>query len=674
MNQINFALVLHFHQPVGNFENIIDRACQFCYRPFFETLAKYPDIKANIHISGCLFDYLEKKHSDIISLIQKMVSEGRVEIVGGVYYESILTAIPGHDIKGQIDLMREKILQKFNFKIQGMWIPERVWSPELVNPIHDAGIDYIILDDIHLLRAGIARDDINNYFFTGTGTEKIAVFPSNKNLRYMIPFKLSDDILNYFRSESATKNNVLFTYGDDGEKFGEWPGTHKWVFEEKWLDNFFKMLEENKHWIRTIKLSDYLKDTNNGPKATVTIPQGSYEEMMDWSGGNWLNFLKKYPESEHMRKKMLYVSKKIKSIKEVQGKEDTRKAMISLYKGQCNCAYWHGVFGGLYLYHLRKAIYDNLIKADNELDVILHPNDKNWINIDEINLDSAGNKEIVMENKNFSIYFDPTDGGVIKEIDYKPLSLNLINTLSRKKEFYHKKIIDAKNEKQAGVHTIHEDNKIVENGVEDKLIYDKFPRYCLRNYLFTDNLSLKDAITSSIKELDNFSNKAYNASKAKQGITLSANAEILGTECTIHKKVEFSDSSTIVICYIIEKQKGAIPFQELNLAVEFNITAPYLNSDRYSYACYDKKIADVNSSGQIENCRSFGIKDSTEEFNFTLDFSQATTDILYFPVETVSQSERAYELHYQCSCILPKWKVDLSDKDRWELKINWKIN
>ena len=33
------------------------------------------------------------------------------------------------------------------------------------------------------------------------------------------------------------------------------------------------------------------------------------------------------------------------------------QARTALYRGQCNCAYWHGAFGGVYLPHLRNAIY-----------------------------------------------------------------------------------------------------------------------------------------------------------------------------------------------------------------------------------------------------------------------------------------------------------------------------
>lgn len=42
-----------------------------------------------------------------------------------------------------------------------------------------------------------------------------------------------------------------------------------------------------------------------------------------------------------------------------------KQARLELYRGQTNCPYWHGVFGGFYLPHLRSTAYSSLIKAEN---------------------------------------------------------------------------------------------------------------------------------------------------------------------------------------------------------------------------------------------------------------------------------------------------------------------
>jgi alpha-amylase len=59
--------------------------------------------------------------------------------------------------------------------------------------------------------------------------------------------------------------------GDDGEKFGLWPGTyeHCWGAQNQnpksqeptpnhgWMEEFFRALEENREWLETITLAEY---------------------------------------------------------------------------------------------------------------------------------------------------------------------------------------------------------------------------------------------------------------------------------------------------------------------------------------------------------------------------------------------------------------------------------
>ncbi|HBE44868.1 MAG TPA: hypothetical protein DDW17_05280, partial [Deltaproteobacteria bacterium] len=51
--------------------------------------------------------------------------------------------------------------------------------------------------------------------------------------------------------------------------------------------------------------------------------------------------------------------------KRVKRNENAKKL---LFMAQCNDSYWHGVFGGLYLPHLRASVYNNLIEAENRIE------------------------------------------------------------------------------------------------------------------------------------------------------------------------------------------------------------------------------------------------------------------------------------------------------------------
>ncbi|MBU1061545.1 MAG: DUF1926 domain-containing protein [Candidatus Omnitrophica bacterium] len=658
MQRINLAIALHFHQPTGNFGHIFERAYKFCYRPFLERLLSYPDIKMMFHISGCLFDFLEEKHPDTMSLIDSMVKRNQIEIMGGGYYEPILTAIPSKDVMGQIEMMSDYVEKRFKIAARGMWIAERVWDPGLAEVLYKSGMRYLVLDDEHLLRSGVKEKDIHGYFLTGKDKKKIAVFPSNKTLRYLIPFRPVQELVDYLKGISVDTEDVLLTYGDDGEKFGEWPGTYTHVYGNRWLDNFFAMLLENREWIELVHFSEYMK--RYSPQADLRINQGSYKEMMEWSGNSWSNFLSKYPESNQMHKKMLYVSSKLESEKRKKGVniKAIEKAQKYLYKGQCNCAYWHGVFGGLYLYHLRKGIYDHLIEADKIIDNILHKSDKRWIEIRKFDFDLDGKEEVVIENRDFFIYVDPQRGGVIKELDYRPLSFNLVNTLSRRREPYHKKILKSAvmQEGDSGLVTIHDDFRKFDPSFKGKFIYDKFDRCFLRTFFLQDVSNIDDLINSSYKEIGKFSNLNYRVDIENRGVTLRGLSTIKQSTVRLSKGIRIESRNEIDFTFNIRREKAFR--HNLLFGLEFNIVMPELNSERYFYRADTQKQGDLNSRGYVSRASSFGISDARNEFGISFCFSEKPGHIFYFPVETVSQSERSYDLNYQCSCIFGLWEIN----------------
>src|SRR5205085_111429 len=76
------------------------------------------------------------------------------------------------------------------------------------------------------------------------------------------------------------------------------------------------------------------------------------------------NFRAKYPETQEMYSRMLEVSRQVAEAETADG-PTLSTARQELYRAQCNCAWWHGTFGGLYLAHLRGAVYQHLIAAEN---------------------------------------------------------------------------------------------------------------------------------------------------------------------------------------------------------------------------------------------------------------------------------------------------------------------
>src|SRR5262249_54520419 len=147
--------------------------------------------------------------------------------------------------------------------------------------------------------------------------------------------------------------------------------------------------------LRTTTFADWM--AANPPTGRVYLPTASYEEMGEWTlpttaqpayhhvkhiidehkevtvgrafvrGGTWQSFMSKYPEANFMHKKMLEVSDELEEArnKATDGdRPELERGERELYRAQCNCSYWHGLFGGLYLNYLRDAVYHHLIEAE----------------------------------------------------------------------------------------------------------------------------------------------------------------------------------------------------------------------------------------------------------------------------------------------------------------------
>jgi len=701
----NFAMAIHFHQPVGNFDHVIENACNRCYVPFLKTLKKYSEIRMSLHFTGCLLEWMEKNRPEIIDMIKKMVAGRQVEIIAGGFYEPIMSSIPKRDRIRQIELLREYVHKKFKHRANGAWIAERVWEPDLPSTLYDSGIKYIILDDTHFLYAGVTKEKTYGYYTTEDNGKSVFVFPSDKTLRYMIPFKMPEECFAYMRGITEKMENPLFVYGDDGEKFGEWPGTHKWVFEEKWLDNFFKMLEKNKDWLETITLSECLEKYSS--KGRVYLPTTSYEEMLEWAlpvdmqiqmenalndirylgkedfykpfirGGFWRNFLSKYPETNNMHKKMIYVSNLLAKAR-VEGKIKKKKLAIvekDLFRGQCNCAYWHGIFGGLYLYHLRRAIYGHLIRCETAIEKALY-NDSSFCDYEVIDMDSDGYDEVVIKNKELTLITDPGEGGVIKELDCKRYSHNMINTLARRKEVYHSKIIEKikNNEKDDSkeIKTIHEGSQKIDDGITKNFIYDRNEKYCFIDHFMDKDISLDEVMGLAYIEKGDFVFNKYKntVKKGKHCIEaeMAKTGLVDGRKVLLTKKIVLNkDGNGFDVLYSILNNDNTL--LDLVFSPELNLIMPDADSDKYA-VLFDKGREKYLLKDNIEVNDSEGvlISDSEGKFSFGITMSEECR-CLMFPVKTVSQSEKAFELNYQGTSIFPLFNMRLNPGEVKDLKI-----
>jgi hypothetical protein len=710
MKKIKFAFVIHNHQPIGNFEYVFEYAFTHSYLPFLEILERHPRFKIGLHFSGILIEWVQKNHPETMQKLKAMVQRGQVEMLTGGYYEPILAVIPDEDKLGQIEKLTTFLKKEFDTEPAGMWLAERIWEPHLPKPISQAGVKYTIVDDSHFKYSGLSDEQLLGHYLTEEDGYVLAVFSSSKFLRYSIPFQEPEETIKYFKKIASEEGDNLILYGDDGEKFGVWPHTYEHCFKDRWIERFLEIIERNSDWIEMIHPRDAL---NLLPaKGRVYLPTASYQEMMQWAlpprafneygefehilkeqnlydrfsifvrGGFWRNFLAKYPEANHMHKKMLEVSRKIRQAEEKKRVNKTKLALAqdSLWKGQCNCPYWHGVFGGLYLPHLRSAVYQNLVEAEKLADDLLHT-EKTWIDHQLFDFDRDGKDELLVHTPILGLYFSPACGGNLFELDFRPKNVNLLDLLTRREEGYHKQLLEKhkkeSNPQKEEVASIHDMVLSKEEGLERYLTYDWYRRGSLIDHFLGDSTTLEDFSNCHYPEQGDFVNQPYRHKLENQGEDLILTLYRDGFVWFGEKRVPITVAKKITISP--NHPKLDMTFTLINnnsdrVSLWFGIELGWgiaWREDEKNF-CYIKASEAKNKEavmmGNAAKCSEFGINDDylKLDINFKLDRS---TPLWRFPVYTVSLSEAGFEKVQQSLVLFPNWKLFLEPHERWEVRI-----
>ncbi|HEX2966891.1 MAG TPA: alpha-amylase/4-alpha-glucanotransferase domain-containing protein [Syntrophorhabdaceae bacterium] len=667
---MNLILCIHNHQPVGNMDYVLEEAYTKAYMPFFDVLREFPDIKLNIHFSGYLFSWLIEHKPDYVKMLRALKEAGQLEIMSGAMYEPVLALLSEDDGIAQISMHQDMMESVFGDRPRGMWLAERVYEPQIPRILNKAAIGYTVVDDNHFTSVGFEEQDLFGHYITDYEGHPLLVFPCLEFLRYAIPFRPLRVVDEYFRAMEK-RGDDLAVFGDDGEKFGLWPGTNHSVYEENWLKSFFQYLSENSEWIKTCSFKEYI--AANPPKGTAYLECASYKEMGEWclpakrareysqllhakdlpyseflTGGYYKNFLVKYHESNDMHKKMFRLSRKAK-----ENEEARRHVMMA----QANDSYWHGVFGGLYLPHLRASVYTHLIEAQKLLD----PKESFAAGyIEDVNMD--GYDEAVLSNNLLEASFFPKEGGILYGLDYKPSSVNVLATLQRRYEGYHEKIKEAVSPQAAdGKKTIHDLVIAREEGLERYLHYDWYRRGSLIDHIFGEDVSLDTFYKSAYVEPADFVKEPYKAAIEKSNksirLNLSRNGHFWKNGTTDSVNIEKNiimreNEEEIAVEYLISGDAG--PFL---LGIENNFAFLGSGGDRYmetSVARYALTTNAVLPASERLSCF-----DPYQNIRVSLEWS-VPKEIWSFPVEVVSLSEQGFERNYQSTMIMPLWLVDLS--------------
>ncbi|MBK7016040.1 MAG: DUF1926 domain-containing protein [Sulfuritalea sp.] len=657
---ISLLFGVHAHQPVGNFPAVIDDAHVRSYGMFLRVMERYPEFRFSVHFSGWLLDVLFERFPDDMARLAAMTHRGQVEWFGSGDCEPVLAAIPHRDRVTQIATLSDKIERRFGMRPSGAWLTERVWESSVVTSLVATGIRYVAVDDYHFLCAGEDQARLDSFFSTDEDGRRLDLFPISEGARYRLPFSPADEAVAWLE-DLARQGRRAAIYFDDIEKFGIWPETYEWVFEKGWLTRFVEGVLASK-LIRTETYAEY--HARERTRGIVYLPTTSYIEMNEWTlpaqrarefhalveaekaggrfeahkpflrGGIWRNFMSRYPEANWMHKRMLGASRRLAALPTEQR---TAELQEYLHRAQANDAYWHGLFGGLYLPHLRRAIWNNLLRLESALENLAP-----WPRQQQGDLDHDGHVETAFRSEWLHAYVRDDGNAALVELSSLPLAHNFGDTLRAYEEAYHAKIhfgeaAPGAATGAAGITSAHDRVAYLHTILHGDADPDERPRG-----MFVD--SMVD-VNDMLRPLATY------VPGAEPGRWVGG-----GEGWRIEKRYALEGDALTVVFRV----EGARP--PASLETEINLAMPSCDGYGGRYVLADGSVAGgFGEVLRLEGATRFTLEDSELRGSLSIEASQPM-QVDAAPHRTVSQSEAGFEKIMQAVCITLAWSPAVGEQ------------
>ncbi len=670
---MKFALCLHAHQPPGNFDSVFRECFDQGYGPFLDLLEQHPGIRVSLHISGPLLEWIEQHEPGYLEQLRALVQQERVEPVTAGLYEPVLSLWPSRDRVGQVRAHRAELRRLLGRDASVGWLTERVWEQALTADLVDAGIEIAPLDDQHFFGAGIAPDAVTRPYETEYHGRRLLLAPAPGDIRHAIPWwsvRRALDLVRRYAREGAP----MLVYADDLEKFGVWPGTYRTVYEQGWLSRFFAGLERMGDEVEVVPLGEAVRET--APAGLTYLPDASYPEMLEWSltvdahrrladareaaeaAGTWEAlrpfvrpgayrlFLAKYPEVNYLHKRVLDLSESLADTTERLSDRDVEHRRLpatvrQLWRAQANDAYWHGLFGGTYLPHLRHAPWASLIQAERRV-----RRGRSVERLREVDLDADGAREIAVTGSAVSAVVSPRAGGSVIELSLHDPPVNLGDTLARRPESYHE-----------GVR------------LPRGFAYDD-----TRRALFLDSLLPAGRPPAAGRELeplhaltdDGYAVSGLSTKGRSAAIRLEREVATESGLVRMEKTIVLPLGGTQVeVRYLLTPIDGSL---RARFATEINLGVFFAQQPDGRTCAEGAEPIPLQKVGTFRGADAVAVELRDPALRIAVGAGKPA-DIRVRPIETLSRSEAGFERIPQCLSVLLSWPLALEAGERWEMSV-----
>jgi alpha-amylase len=338
------------------------------------------------------------------------------------------------------------------------------------------------------------------------------------------------------------------------------------------------------------------------------------------------------------------------------------------------------VFGGLYLPHLRDAIYREILLGEEKLERAVRGNGP-WAEEEVTDYDGDGYDEVILRSDRLSLFISPQHGGAVTEIDDRASHRNLVNGLARRREAYHEKIGSPDRPDDGSVRTIHDSIASKEAHLERYLLYDRSERFCLIDHLL-DAAPTPDGLIGrkDLGQGDLAGGRYLHTTHRSRGMVeavLTREGRLAGDpegRLSVRKAVRLrAGVSGFEVAYSV---KSLAP-----RAVRFHFGVEWL-VNLLAGRAPDRYIMVDGRRPDDPDLAGMGAHRGVETFSLVDHWSEVRVDLLAreaagwvrAPLETVSLSESGAERIFQGTIAMAYWDVRLEPGASFETMIGVRIS
>ena len=472
MNALELVLGFDISHPPGVSRSVLKRAWHDAYAPLLQELDDRTSAVVSLRVSGVVLDFLENEHPEGIDRLRRLVERGQVEIIGGAYYDAVLSSLPERDAVGQLRLCSRRWKHLIGVAPEGALLSYGAWDPALPRILSRAGMRYVVLDTAALQLAGLSPEGIDGYYMTEREGQSLAVFPDASGEDPVNPGMEPARVLGLLR-RYAMRNRRSVVWMLDAREIGARPGSAElaWGRSGGWLPRLLGRFAAQDHWLKLASFGSLMQryrstgriyipacmdptlqavvtppppTRHQGPGAAACLAQRDSRRPAPTLP--WDAFLGRYDEANRLHKRMLVTSKDVarlaSHVRASGGRAGTaslarglERALLWLYQAQSAAAYTHDPWGGLHVGRLRHRAYAALLRAEQQVRRML--GEPGRLMLQHTDVDCDGRPEVVVTTPHLRGVLDPARGGSLVELDLLEHGANVINTLTRRCERVH---------------------------------------------------------------------------------------------------------------------------------------------------------------------------------------------------------------------------------------------